>query len=63
MTLLEQALARLRAEYQAARKEAEFDQLKGTLTAERGAIPYAELAAQLNLPIFNGDRIRAALTR
>jgi RNA polymerase sigma factor (sigma-70 family) len=48
MTLLEQALARLRAEYQAARKEAEFDQLKGTLTAERGAIPYAELAAQLN---------------
>jgi RNA polymerase sigma factor (sigma-70 family) len=48
MTLLEQALARLRAEYQAARKEAEFDQLKGTLTAERGAIPYAELAARLN---------------
>lgn len=47
MTLLEQALARLRAEYQAVRKEAEFDQLKGTLTAERGAIPYAELAAQL----------------
>lgn len=48
MTLLEQALARLRAEYRAARKEAEFEQLKGTLTAERGAIPYAELAAQLN---------------
>lgn len=48
MTLLEQALARLRAEYQGARKEAEFDRIKGTLTAERGAIPYAELAAQLN---------------
>lgn len=48
MTLLEQSLARLRAEYQVARKESEFDLLKGTLTAERGAIPYAELAAQLN---------------
>lgn len=48
MTLLEQSLARLRAEYRAARKEAEFEQLKGTLTAERGAILYAELAAQLN---------------
>ena len=48
MTLLEQALARLRAEYQAARKEPEFEQLKGTLTAERGAIPYTELAMQLN---------------
>ncbi len=49
MTLLEQAMSRLRAEYQAARKEAEFEQLKSTLTAERGAIPYAELAAHLNI--------------
>ena len=48
MTLLEQSHAKLRAEYQAARKEAEYDLLKGTLTAERGAILYAELAAQLH---------------
>lgn len=47
MTLLEQALARLRAEYTVAGKLAEFDHLKPTLTADRGAIPYAELAAAL----------------
>lgn len=60
MTLLEQALGRLRAEYQTARKETEFDQLKGTLTAERGAIPYAELATQLNI---NEDAARVAVHR
>lgn len=49
MALLEQAMARLRAEYTAAGKASEFDQLKSALTAERGAIPYAELAAALNL--------------
>jgi RNA polymerase sigma factor (sigma-70 family) len=48
LTLLEQTLGRLRAEHQAAGKEGEFDALKGTLTAERGAIAYAELAARLN---------------
>lgn len=48
MTLLEQALARLRAEYTAADKTVEFDQLKSTLTAERGAIPYAAMALALN---------------
>ena len=48
MTLLEQALARLRADYEAGDKRAEFETLKPTLTAERGAIPYAELAAQLH---------------
>lgn len=47
LTLLEQALARLRAEYTAADKLAEFDHLKSTLTAERGAIPYAALATAL----------------
>ncbi len=47
MTLLEQAMSRLRAEYEAGGKKAEFDDLKFTLTAERGSIPYAELAAQL----------------
>jgi RNA polymerase sigma factor (sigma-70 family) len=49
MTLLEQALTRLRAEYAAAGKEAEFEQLKVVLTAERGAIPYATLAAALGI--------------
>jgi RNA polymerase sigma factor (sigma-70 family) len=48
-TLLEQALAHLRADYSAAGKAAEFDQLKETLTAERGSIAYSDLAATLGL--------------
>lgn len=48
MALLEQAMARLRAEYTDTARVAEFEQLKSALTAERGAIPYAELAAALN---------------
>lgn len=48
MALLEQALARLREEYTKAGRTAEFEHLKSTLAAERGAIPYAKLAAQLN---------------
>jgi RNA polymerase sigma-70 factor (ECF subfamily) len=48
-TLLEQALARLRADYAAAGNTAEFDQLKGALTAERGGIAYRDLAAALDL--------------
>jgi RNA polymerase sigma-70 factor (ECF subfamily) len=47
--LLEQALARLRAEYTAAGKTAEFEHLKEALAAERGAIAYHDLAAALNL--------------
>ena len=47
--LLEQAMARLRADYATAGKTAEFDQLKGALTAERGGIPYPDLAASLGL--------------
>ena len=47
MTLLEQAMVRLRSDYTAAGKVAEFEQLKSTLTAERGQIPYAALAAAL----------------
>jgi len=49
MTLLEQVLARLRAEHEAAGKEAEFDQLKGVLMSERGGIDYAELATGLGV--------------
>ncbi len=45
MALLEQALAHLRAEY--AGREAEFEHLKGVLTADRGAIAYSEIAAAL----------------
>jgi len=47
MTLLEQTTNRLRADYAAAGKTAEFDHLKVFLTAERGAIPYGEVAAAL----------------
>ena len=49
MTLLEQTLGRLRAEYEAAGKAAEFEQLKGVLMAERGTIDYGALAATLGL--------------
>lgn len=49
ITLLELALSRLRAEYEANARREEFEQLKSTLTAERGAIPYAELAASLGV--------------
>ena len=47
--LLEQALARLRAEYAAAGRTADFEQLKEALTAERGAIGYRDLAAALDM--------------
>ena len=47
MTLLEQSLGRLRAEYASAGKEFEFEQLKTSLTAERGSIAYAEIATAL----------------
>ncbi len=47
LTLLDQALARLRAEYEADGRGADFSRLKEFLTAERGAIPYAEIARAL----------------
>ena len=49
MTLLEQVLARLRAEHEAAGKTGEFERLKGVLMAERGAIDYRSLAGELGL--------------
>jgi RNA polymerase sigma-70 factor (ECF subfamily) len=49
MTLLEQAMTRLRAEYECAGRTAEFEQLKEYLTAERGMIPYASIATLLNV--------------
>ncbi|MBN2505877.1 MAG: sigma-70 family RNA polymerase sigma factor [Verrucomicrobia bacterium] len=49
MTLLDRTMDRLRAEYANAGKGAEYDRLKDSLTADRGTIPYAELAAALHL--------------
>jgi len=49
LALLEEALARLRAEQAAAGREAEFLRLKEFLAADRGAIPYAVIAAELGL--------------
>jgi RNA polymerase sigma factor (sigma-70 family) len=49
MTLLEQAMTRLRAEHVSGGREAEFESLKSSLTAERGTSPYGEMARALNL--------------
>ncbi len=49
MTLLDRALTRLRTEQEHAGKGKEFAVLSPFLTAERGAIPYAEVAAQLGV--------------
>jgi DNA-directed RNA polymerase specialized sigma24 family protein len=45
--LLDEALKRLRDEYAADGKAKLFEQLKETLTGERGTIPYAKLADRL----------------
>jgi RNA polymerase sigma-70 factor (ECF subfamily) len=47
--LLEQVLGRLRAEYAAAARTADFEQLKEALIADRGAIAYRDLATALGL--------------
>jgi RNA polymerase sigma factor (sigma-70 family) len=47
LTLLDQAMARLRAEYHTQERGADFGVLKTYLTAERGEIPYAEIASAL----------------
>ena len=49
LTLLEQVLQRLRAEYAASDKENLFEQLKSTLSGERSSLPYAEIAARLKM--------------
>jgi RNA polymerase sigma-70 factor (ECF subfamily) len=49
LTLLEQALARLREEQAASGKERLFESLRGTLTGADSPRPYAELAAELGL--------------
>ena len=47
MTVLDQALDQLGAEFLAEGKGAEFECLKGWLGAERGSIPYGEVASAL----------------
>ena len=49
LTLLDHTMKRLRDEFAAAGKADEFDRLKPCLTAERGQIPHADLAAALGL--------------
>jgi RNA polymerase sigma factor (sigma-70 family) len=49
MTLLGRALARLRTEHEQTGKVADFATLCPFLTAERGGIPYATVAAQLGI--------------
>jgi RNA polymerase sigma-70 factor (ECF subfamily) len=49
LTLLEQVMARLRGEYSAVGRLAEYNILKPCLTAERGHIPYEELAQGLGV--------------
>ena len=46
LTLLDTAMAALRAEYEADGRGDDFTRLKEFLTAERGAIPYDEIARQ-----------------
>ena len=47
LTLLDQTMKRLRGEFAATGRAREFDRLKACLTAERGEISYAEIAAEL----------------
>jgi RNA polymerase sigma-70 factor (ECF subfamily) len=60
MTLLDQTLAQLSAEFAQAGKAAEFDCLKRWLTADRGQIPYGEVAAELG---SNEGAVRVAVHR
>ena len=49
LTVLEQTLARLRAEFTAAGKASLFDGLHANLTADRRSVPYAQLALALGM--------------
>jgi RNA polymerase sigma-70 factor (ECF subfamily) len=49
LTLLEQVLARLRAEHLRDGKAGLFEQLKATLTGERTTLPYAQIASRLGM--------------
>ena len=49
LTLLEQSLLRLRKEYADRGRQELFEQLKTTLTEERGSVAYAELSVRLGM--------------
>lgn len=49
LTLLETVMGRLRAEHEKAGRKEEYETLKPCLTAERGTIPYDELALALKM--------------
>lgn len=49
ITLLEQAVAKLREEFRMAGKQALFDELKIFLTGEKPSVSYAELSAKLGM--------------
>ena len=49
LTLLETVLGQLKKEYARAEKPALFDALQGYLSGDKDAVPYAEMAARLNL--------------
>jgi RNA polymerase sigma-70 factor (ECF subfamily) len=60
LTLLEQTMARLRAEFEHAGKIGEFERLKSFLTADKREIPYATVAAELRM---NESALRVAVHR
>lgn len=47
LTLLDQVLEKLSAEFAATGKAEQFEQLKATLTNDRGTVPYASIATNL----------------
>ncbi len=49
LTLLDRVLTRLCEEYEATGKQAVFEQLQGCLTRDRDVLPYAALAAKLEM--------------
>lgn len=49
MTLLESVLGQLKKEYARADKSELYEALQGYLSGDKGTVPYAEMAAQLNL--------------
>jgi RNA polymerase sigma-70 factor (ECF subfamily) len=60
MTLLDQTLQKIEAEFAAAGKSAAFQAMKHCLTLDRGYIPYAELAQQTGM---NEGAARVAVHR
>lgn len=49
LTLLDQAMTRLRTDYASSGRESEFEHLKSSLTAARGEVSYRDIAAALQM--------------